>query len=83
MTETDYMPLILDRLSHFLGRRVERSELDSGYDSLGADSMDMVALAFELEKARGVPVSPEIFLQHETIAGALEQILNSDTPPVD
>jgi hypothetical protein len=45
--------------------------------------MDMVALAFELEKARGIPVMPEIFLQHETIAAALEQILKSDAPAVE
>jgi acyl carrier protein len=79
MKQTEYIDLALDRLTHFLSRPVTRAELDLGYDSLGADSMDMVALAFELEKARGVPVAPEIFLQHDTIAGALAAIFNAES----
>lgn len=69
---------MLERLSTFLGRPVTEADLQSGYDSLGADSMDMVALAFELERAIGKPILPELFLQHETIAEALDAIFGDD-----
>lgn len=70
------LPLILDRLGEFLNRPLTEADLDQSYDRLGADSMDMVALAFELEKAVGRPVLPELFLQHDTIRGALDAILS-------
>lgn len=70
------LALILERLGDFLKRPLTEADLDQGYDSLGADSMDMVALAFELEKAIGRPVLPELFLQHETIRAALDAILS-------
>jgi acyl carrier protein len=71
MTEEHVIRLILEKLGKFLGRPVTEAELDGGYESLGADSMDMVVLAFELEKILGRKVSPETFLQHSTIRGAL------------
>lgn len=67
--------LILERLSEYLKRPVTEDDLNQGYEALGADSMDMVALAFELERAAEVKILPEVFLQHETIRGALDAIL--------
>jgi len=72
----DMMNLVLEKLSEFLGRPITEEDLAKGYDSLGADSMDMVALAFEIERATGIKILPEIFLQHVSIKSALEQILS-------
>jgi len=76
MTEAN--PLItmaVERLAKFLRREFTEADLELSYDSLGADSMDMVVLAFELEKHLGTPVEPEIFLQHETIRSALDELI--------
>ena len=67
--------LILERLSDYLKRPVTEADLNQGYEALGADSMDMVALAFELEKAAVIKILPEVFLQHDTIRSALDAIL--------
>jgi len=66
--------LSVERLSKFLGRPFTEAELDQPYDALGADSMDMVVLAFELEKHLGQRVEPELFLQHPTIRRALDDL---------
>lgn len=67
--------LILDRLSDYLKRPITEADLNQGYEALGADSMDMVALAFELEKAAEIKILPEVFLQYDTLRGALDAIL--------
>lgn len=74
---SDINPLIdvsVERLSKFLGRPFTEAELDKPYDELGADSMDMVVLAFELEKHLGQRIEPELFLQHPTIRLALDDL---------
>jgi acyl carrier protein len=71
MTLEEARPIILERLSGFLGRQLTYADLACGYDELGADSMDMVALAFELETLAERPFYPELFLQHDTIQAAL------------
>lgn len=63
-----------EKLSAVLKRPVEFIELEGHYLELGADSMDLVALAFEVEKIVGREVDPEIFLRHDTILSALEEI---------
>ncbi len=75
---SDTHPLIalsVERLGKFLGRPFTEAELDQPYDALGADSMDMVVLAFELEKHLGQRVEPELFLQHPTIRQALDDLI--------
>lgn len=67
--------LILERLSDYLKLPVTEADLNQGYEALGADSMDMVALAFELEKAADIKILPEVFLQYDTIRSALDAIL--------
>lgn len=71
MTLDEARPIILEKLGAFLGRPVTDADLNTNYEALGADSMDMVALAFELEKVTGRPFMPELFLQHDTIVSAL------------
>ena len=74
---SDKNPLIdltVERLGKFLGRPFTEAELDQPYDALGADSMDMVVLAFELEKHLDQQIEPELFLQHPTIRQALDHL---------
>jgi acyl carrier protein len=66
---------ILERLSIFLNHPFREEDLDQGYDTLGADSMDMVVLAFELENLLGTTIKPEVFMQHESIRGAIDAIM--------
>ena len=70
----DKVAITLEKLSEFLERPIYESDLDKGYDALGADSMDMVVLAFEIEKEYGIEIMPELFLQHNTIREAIEAI---------
>ncbi|WP_299629147.1 acyl carrier protein [uncultured Tateyamaria sp.] len=74
MTTIDLTALALDRLAAYLKRPVTPADLDRRYDELGVDSVDMVSLAFEVEEALGQPVSPEIFLEFESIREALAAI---------
>lgn len=77
MTNEEIQALVLEKLTIFLGRPIVQADLSNGYDALGADSMDMVALAFELEKAIGRPVQPEMFIQYDTIAKAIAALLDN------
>ena len=81
MTKDKVIQAILERLSKFLGRPFKEEDLEQGYDSLGADSMDMVVLAFELEKLLGTTIKPEVFMQHESIRGAIDAIMQEDLIP--
>jgi len=77
MTQTHpIISLSTERLTKFLGREFTEADLDLSYDALGADSMDMVVLAFELEKHLGKPVEPEVFLQFDTIRAALDDLIS-------
>lgn len=70
--------LILEKLSVFLKRPVAPEELSRGYEALGADSMDMVALAFEIEREFDVKVLPEVFMQYDSIRAAMDAILSAE-----
>lgn len=74
MTLEDLTKRITDRLSEFLGHAVTADDLKCGYDEIGADSMDVVVLAFELEEWMGFEIPPEVFMQHSTIEEALHQV---------
>jgi len=75
MTRDEIIQATLERLSKFLGRPFKEEDLEQGYDSLGADSMDMVVLAYELEKLLGKAIKPEIFMKHVSIRSALDIII--------
>jgi acyl carrier protein len=68
---------ITTKLSEFLGRTVAIEDLDIDIEGLGADSMNLVVLAFELENYLDKKIRPEIFFQHKTIRSALEEIISS------
>ena len=76
-TDIETTQLVLAKLGEYLGREFTEADLEQGYDSLGADSMDMVALAFEMERTLEIKILPEIFLQHDTIKGVMAAILAS------
>lgn len=63
-----------ERLSEYLERQVTEDDLVLGYHEIGADSSDVVVLAFELEKWIGHPIEPELFLKYESVAEALELV---------
>jgi acyl carrier protein len=74
MNKDEIEVLVVESLSKFLKRSFDPEELKEPYDRLGADSMDMVVLAFELEKAIGKKISPEFFMQHDSIQDALDAL---------
>lgn len=78
MTDPEITQLVVAKLSEYLERKIVPADLEKGYDSLGADSMDMVALAFELERSLEVKILPEKFLQYDSINSAVSAILNKD-----
>lgn len=77
MNDPKITKLVVAKLSEYLEREIVPADLEKGYDSLGADSMDMVVLAFELERTLEVKILPEIFLQYDSINGAVHAILNN------
>lgn len=77
MTRNELEPIILERLSEFFKRPFKPEELDQSYDSLGADSMDMVILAHELESVVGKKINPELFMQHDSLSAAIDALFNN------
>ena len=75
MSNDEILSFILGRLSQLIGRPVEDGDLDNEYNMLGADSMDMVVLAYELEKLLKITIMPEVFMQHDSVRGALDSII--------
>lgn len=78
MTYDEARPHIFEKLGVFLNRPIADADLDMTYEQLGADSMDMVALAFALEQLTGRAFEPELFLQHGTIRDALNAFFAND-----
>lgn len=74
MTRNELIPLVINRLSEFLGRPFKEAELNESYDSLGADSMDMVILAHELEGIMDRKINPELFMQHDSLNESLDAL---------
>ena len=66
--------IAIEKLSKFLKRPITEEDLYKSYDALGADSMDMVVLAFEIEQEYGIEILPEVFLQYDSIHEALNSI---------
>jgi len=74
MTRDQLEPIVVKRLSEFLGRPFDAKQLNESYDSLGADSMDMVILAHELEGVIGKKINPELFMQHDSLNASLDAL---------
>jgi hypothetical protein len=54
----------------------EQINRGSTLESLGLSSSDAVILAMEIEEIVGGPVDVGIFLRHETLGGAINEIAN-------
>lgn len=76
MNRNELTPIVVNRLSEFLGRPFNAEELNESYDSLGADSMDMVILAHELESVIGKKINPELFMQHDSLNASLDALFS-------
>jgi len=76
MTRDQLEPIVIKRLSEFLGRPFQAEQLNQSYDSLGADSMDMVILAHELESVVGKKINPELFMQHDSLNASLDALFS-------
>lgn len=63
------------KLEEFLARPVRTEDLHMDYASLGADSMDVIVLTFELEERLGVEIDPEFFFQYDNLRQALTAAL--------
>jgi len=74
MNKAALTALAIKHLTEYMKRQVTEKDLEARYDTLGADSVDMVTLAFEFEKATGVAISPEIFFQYDSFNEALDAI---------
>jgi acyl carrier protein len=75
MNKNEIKALIIEQLSRYLDRQCTEKELNEPYDRLGADSMDMVVLAYELEKALGRKIMPEHFMRYHSIQEALDALI--------
>jgi len=76
MTRDQLEPIVVKRLSEFLGRPFNAEQLNQSYDTLGADSMDMVILAHELESVVGKKINPELFMQHDSLNASLDALFS-------
>ena len=71
MHEEKFTALTIKYLEKSLSRSIQLEDLSKPYDALGADSMDMVVLASELEKLVEFPIDPEVFLRFESVEKAI------------
>ncbi|MDA9175824.1 acyl carrier protein [Alphaproteobacteria bacterium] len=67
--------IALEILGTFLERDVTEKDLLMSLDQLGADSLDMLSIAFEVEKKFGVKIEIEIFLDQDTLKDAILAVM--------
>ena len=76
MTPDELESLTLRVLSKVLNREISQKDLKSTLTSLGADSLDIVSLAFELETELDelVDINPEIFMQNMSLNESIDAL---------
>jgi len=76
MTRDELESLTLQVLSKVLNREISQKDLKSTLTSLGADSLDIVSLAFELETELDelVDINPEIFMQNMSLNESIDAL---------
>jgi acyl carrier protein len=67
--------ITLEILGTFLERDVTEKDLLMSLEQLGADSLDMLSIAFEVEKKFGVKIEIEMFLDQDTLKDAVLAVL--------
>jgi acyl carrier protein len=70
----EFLRRVWEKAAELGGVSPEDIDPDSTLESLGLNSSDAVILAMEIEDVTGQAVDVGIFLRHETIAQAVEEI---------
>lgn len=69
--------IALEILSNHFNREVSEDELLMPLDQLGADSLDMLAIAYQIEKKFDVKIEIEIFLDQDTLQDAIMRFVEN------
>ena len=69
--------IALEILSNHFNREVSEDELRMPLDQLGADSLDMLAIAYQIEKKFDVKIEIEIFLDQDTLQDAIMRFVEN------
>jgi len=75
MTKTELQKIAKKALGSVLDRTIKDKQLDRALVDLEMDSLDTVALAFELENELGHEIRPEIFMEEKTLNECLDTLL--------
>ena len=68
--------IALELLGKHLQREVGEADLLLSYDELGADSLDMLSMSFEIEKRFNIRVEVESFLAEENLRDGILSVLS-------
>ena len=68
--------IALELLGKYLQREVGEADLLLSYDELGADSLDMLSMSFEIEKRFNIRVEVESFLAEENLRDGILSVLS-------
>ena len=77
MKINDANEIALEILSNHFNREVSEDELLMPLDQLGADSLDMLAIAYQIEKKFDVKIEIEIFLDQDTLQDAIMRFVEN------
>lgn len=69
--------IALEILSNHFNREVSEDELLMPLDQLGADSLDMLSIAYQIEKKFDVKIEIEIFLDQDTLQDAIMRFVEN------
>ena len=69
--------IALEILSNHFNREVSEDELLMPLDQLGADSLDMLSIAYQIEKKFDVKIEMEIFLDQDTLQDAITRFVDN------
>lgn len=68
------------RVAEYLGSSPESVDIDGDIMALGLDSSDAVVLAADLEEWLDLEIEPELFLRHNELRPALQEIVDVFAP---
>ena len=68
--------IALELLGKYLQREVGEADLLLSYDELGADSLDMLSMSFEIEKRFNIRVEVESFLAEDNLRDGILSVLS-------
>ena len=68
--------IALELLGKYLQREVGEADLLLSYDELGADSLDMLSMSFEIEKRFNIRIEVESFLAEDNLRDGILSVLS-------